>query len=162
MENKIFYDNMTIGFVVIIGIGLFLALEFQQKSVEPLDSAIGYLDRVIASSDHRTILSGIELIKQNVPKEGNPVFIYPTVSTDFARMQTDLDIMLTNVLKISDAPVDSSAYHTGMLDLHSRADVLRENIMDAKLYLYASIPNVLFTMIWLGGALGLVETLIRK
>src|SRR3989344_2488232 len=160
MKKKTFYDEIIIGFVVIIGIGLFQAYEFQQSSVQPLELAMSHLDRILVSSDSYTILSDIELVKQNVPNKGNPVFIYPTDSTDFGKMQQDLDSMIAIVEKTQTVPSDSSAFHTGMGALGDRALVLKENLGDAKPYLYADISNVFFNAIWLLGTIGLVETLI--
>ena len=44
----------------------------------------------------------------------NPVWLFPTESTNFLRMQNDVKIMIETADKISTIPRDSSAYHTGM------------------------------------------------
>ena len=46
----------------------------------------------------------------------NPVWIFSTESTNFLRIQSDVETMLATVEKVSTVPKDSSAYHTGMLD----------------------------------------------
>ena len=66
------------------------------------------------------------------------------------------------VEKISAVPKDSSAYHTGMLDLNSRADSLRTNIMDATPFLYVSVSNIIFASVWIAGILGIFAALKRK
>ncbi len=78
----------------------------------------------------------------------NPVWMFPTDSTNFLRIQNDVNFMLTGVEKISTVPKDSSAYHTGMIDVSDRALQLRINIMDATPYMYVSAPNVLYSVIW--------------
>lgn len=162
MRKKAFYNEIIVGFIVIIGLGLFQTFEFQQNSVQPLELAASHLDRIMVSSDSSTILSDIFFVKENIPNSGNPVFIYPTYSTDFGRMQEELDSMVTIVEKTQTFQQDSSGFHTGIIAVGDRALVLQENLEDVKPYLYASLPNVFFNAIWLIGTMGLVETLIRK
>lgn len=121
-----------------------------------------YLDMIQATSDPYTIIDHLEAIKQYLPHEGNPIFVYPTGLTDFAIMQQNVDSMINIVEKISNIPIDSSMYHTGMLDVHERAIFLRENIMDAKSWMLFSIPSILFNSIWLVGTLGFVESMMRR
>ena len=49
----------------------------------------------------------------------NPVWIFPTESTNFLRIESDVDSMIGSIDKISTVPTDSSAYHTGMLRITS-------------------------------------------
>ena len=77
----------------------------------------------MASSEPKTILADINAIKEYLPVEGNPVYLFPTDTTNFARIQTDLNVMLASTEKISAVPRDSSAFHTGMMDLSLRAEI---------------------------------------
>ena len=71
--------------------------------------------------------------------------------------------MITGVEKISAVPKDSSAYHTGMIDVSDRATLqLRINIMDATPYMYVSAPNVLYSVIWIVAILAIFTALKRK
>ena len=82
-----------------------------KDDVYPVDLSIGLLDRVMASSEPKTILADIKTIKGYLPAEGNPVYLFPTDTTNFVRIQADLDVMLASTEKISAVPRDSSAFH---------------------------------------------------
>ncbi|RMW34728.1 MAG: glycosyl transferase, partial [Nitrosopumilus sp.] len=64
--------------------------------------------------------------------------------------------------KISTVPKDSSAYHTGMMDVSDRALLIKTNIMDATPYMYVSIANLMFTVVWIAALLGIFAALKRK
>jgi hypothetical protein len=70
--------------------------------------------------------------------------------------------MITSIGKISIVPKDSSAYHTGMLDMNDRATLLKENIMDATPYMYVSVNNIVFSTIWIAVIIGIFAVLKRK
>ena len=70
--------------------------------------------------------------------------------------------MLISTEKISAVPRDSSAYHTGMMDVSLRAEVVQENLMDVVPYMYASVSNILFSCVWIVGIIGIFTILKRK
>ena len=108
------------------------------------------------------IRDSINSIKANLPETGNPVWIFPTDSTNFARIQDDLDTMLISAEKITAVPTDSAAYHTGMLDINSRSVLIQENIADAIPYMYVSFSNIIFSSIWIAAILGVFAVLNKK
>jgi hypothetical protein len=88
--------------------------------------------------------------------------MFPTESTNFIRIQNDVNTMLESVENISPLPQDNAAYHTGMLDINDRAFFLQLNIMDATPYMYVSIANVFSSIIWLAVIIGIFTALKRK
>jgi len=92
----------------------------------------------------------------------NPVWIFATESTNLLRIQNDVNTIVTSIDKISTVPKDRSAYHTGMLDINSRALLLKTNIMDATPYMYVSVANIMFSTIWIAALLGIFAALKRK
>ena len=108
------------------------------------------------------IIADINAIKANLPETGNPVWIFPTDSTNFARIQADLDTMLISAEKIAAVPTDSAAYHTGMLDINSRSALIQENIADAIPYMYVSFSNIIFSSIWIAAILGIFAVLNKR
>ena len=70
--------------------------------------------------------------------------------------------MLVSVNEISAIPPNNSAYHTGMMDINNRADLLRQNIMDATPYMYVSLANVFSSIIWIAVIIGIFSALKRK
>ena len=151
--------RLTIVCIIVVVVGLYLNFDFYQSTIHPLNLANNHLSDIVTSSDHAVIQTHLVEIKQNLPEEGNPVWIFPTETTNFARMQSNLDVMIVSVEKISTIPKDSSAYHTGMLDIDQRSSYIQENVADAKGFLYASAANVFFTLVWLIGVTGLRRVL---
>ena len=177
MANKIYKISM-VGIVAIIIFGAFMAIYGYNTDIYPLDRMRGHFDGIVGSSDPSTIKSHLLSIKQdlsmviekmpettNIDGEltgKNPVWIFPTESTNFLRIESDVDSMITSIDKISTVPTDSSAYHTGMLDINSRATLLKENIMDATPYMYVSVSNIVFSTMWIAVIIGIFTALKRK
>ena len=84
---------------------------------------------------------------------------------DELNLDSSLSINIYNyesVNEISTIPPNNSAYHTGMMDINNRADLLRQNIMDATPYMYVSIANVFSSIIWIAVIIGIFTALKRK
>ena len=161
MANN-FYKLALVGIFAIIAIGGYASYAGYASAVYPLDQSVGFLDRIVATSNPQTIINDINSIKANLPATGNPVWIFPTDSTNFLRIQSDLDTMLISAEKITAVPTDSAAYHTGMLDINSRAVLIQENIADAIPYMYVSLSNIIFSCIWIAAILGVFAVLNKK
>ena len=177
MANKIYSISM-VGIVAIIVFGAFMAVYGYNTDIYPLDRMRGHLDGIVGSSDPVTIKSHLSAIKQdlsliiekmpetqNIDGETigkNPVWIFPTESTNFLRIESDVDSMVESIEKISTVPKDSSAFHTGMLDINARATLLKENIMDATPYMYVSVSNIVFSTMWIAVIIGIFTALKRK
>ena len=177
MANK-FYKVSMIGMAAIIVFGGFMAIYGYNVDIYPLDRMRGHFDGIVGSSDPVVIQAHLVEIKQDLTAvmvnigettndEGevigkNPVWIFPTESTNLLRIENDVDSMITSIEKISTVPRDSSAYHTGMLDMNDRATLLKENIMDATPYMYVSISNIVFSTMWIAVIIGIFAVLKRK
>lgn len=176
MTNTVYKISM-IGILLIIVFGVFFAIAGYNSDIYPLDRVRGHLDGIIGSSDPLTInthLAAIQddlkIILEKLPAgtniEGeltkNPVWIFSTESTNFIRIQKDVDTMMTSVAKISTVSKDSSSYHTGMMDVSDRALLIKTNVMDATPYMYVSIANILFSTIWLAAIIGIFTALKKK
>ena len=167
---NIVYKLSLIGILAIIIFGAVMAFNGYNTDIYPLDRMRGHFDGIIGSSDPDAIQSHLTAIKQdmdivlnNLPEDNkNPVWIFPTPSTDFLRIDSDVDSMVASIEKISAIPKDSSAYNTGMLDINSRAMSLKENLMDATPYMYVSVSNILFSTIWIAAIIGIFAALKRK
>ena len=157
-----FYKLALGGIFAIIVIGGYMAFVGYSTDVYPLDMSVGLLDRTMASSDPQSILTDLKAIKSHLPVDGNPVWIFPTDSTNFTRIQTDLNIMIISAEKITAVPTDSAAFHTGITDIRDRADVLQENLADAIPYMYVSFSNIIFSSIWIAALLVIFAVLNRK
>ena len=157
-----FYKLALGGIFAIIVIGAYMAFVGYSTDVYPLDMSVGLLDRTMASADPQSILVDLKEIKSHLPATGNPVWIFPTDTTNFARIQIDLNVMIASAEKITAVPTDSAAYHTGITDIRERADVLQENLADAIPYMYVSFSNIIFSSIWIAALLAIFAVLNRK
>jgi len=157
-----FYKLAVGGIFAIIVIGAYMAFAGYSSDVYPLDMSVGLLDRIMASSNPQSILVDLNAIKTLLPTEGNPVWIFPTDTTNFVRIQTDLDTMIISAEKIAAVPTDSAAYHTGVTDIRERGAVIQENLADAIPYMYVSFSNIIFTSIWIAAILAIFAVLNKK
>ena len=156
------YKIATAGIIAVIIFGAYMALTGYEADVYPLDLAIGNLDRIMTSSAPGSIISDINSIKEHLPATGNPVWIFPTDTTNFARIQADLDVMILSAEKIQTVPKDSAAFHTGMMDIHDRSMVIQENLQDAVPYMYVSISNIIFSVAWIAVIIAIFAVLKKK
>jgi cellulose synthase/poly-beta-1,6-N-acetylglucosamine synthase-like glycosyltransferase len=172
------YKLATIGIVAIIVFGGYMAISGYNTDIYPLDRIGGNLDGVISSSDPLvihdhlvSIQSDLDLVMVNIPETTNvngkviaknPVWIFGTESTNFLRIQNNIDTMVTSVNEISSIPKDNPAYYTGMLDINDRALLLKINIMDATPSLYVSPANIILSIIWVAAIVGIFSVLKRK
>jgi len=159
--TDIIHKLAVTGIIAIICFGVYMGFTGYQTDVYPMDLSIGLFDRIMASSEPKTIIADINAIKGHLPTVGNPVWIFPTDTTNFTRIQADLDVMLTSAEKISGVPRDSSAFHTGMMDLSLRAEILQKQMMDMVPYMYASVSNILFASIWIAVIIGVFAIMKR-
>ncbi|MFQ5475942.1 MAG: cellulose synthase family protein [Nitrosopumilus sp.] len=174
---SIIYKLSMIGIVAIIVFGGYMAITGYNTDVYPLDLMRGYMTAIIGSSDPAAIRAHLvatqvqlDIILEKLPEKTsvsgeiskNPVWLFPTESTNFLRIQNDVNTMMASVEKISAVPKDSSAYHTGMLDINDRAISLRVDIMDATPYMYVQIQNIIFSVIWIVAILAIFAALKRK
>jgi hypothetical protein len=177
MSNSL-YKLATVGIVAIIVFGGYMAISGYADDIYPLDRIRGNLDGIVSSSnplvihDHLvSIQSDLDLVMVNIPEttdtngkviSKNPVWIFSTESTNFLRIQNNIDTMITSVNEISSISKDNSAYHTGMLDINDRALLLKINIMDATPYMYVSPANMMLSAIWVAALIGIFIVLKRK
>ena len=155
-----------------------MAIYGYNDDIYPLDRIRGHFDGIIGSSDPESIQSHLLAIKEDLAivtadmpetttEDGeiigkNPVWIFPTESTNFLRIENDVDSMISTLEKISVIPKDSSAYHTGMLDINEQAKILTINIRDATPYSYVSVSNIVFSTLWIAIIIGIFAALKRK
>lgn len=172
------YKLSMIGILGLIIFGGYMAFAGYNEDIYPLDRIRGNLDGIISSSDSvvignhlADIQSDLNLIMDDLPDitdstgkvvSKNPVWIFSTESTNFLRIQNNVDTMTQDVNYVTSISKDNSAYHTAILDIHSRAASLKVNVMDATPYMYVSISNMLFGVIWIAAILGIFTVLKKR
>ena len=171
------YKLAMVGIIGIIIFGGFMAISGYNTDIYPLDRIRGNLDGIVSSSDPAVIRdhlvaiqADLDLVMANLPEttnesgivSKNPVWLFGTESTNFIRIQNNIDTMFAGLDEISSLSKDNSAYHTGMLDINDRAALLKINIMDATPYMYVSPANMMFSVIWIAAIIGIFALLKRK
>ncbi len=157
-----FYKFAMGGIVALIVFAAYMSYTGYANDVYPVDLSRGLLDRIMVSSDPESIVADLKAIKTHLPVEGNPVWIFPTDSSNFGRIQQDLDNMIVNVELMASLPRDSSVFNTGMIDLSDRALVMQENLIDLIPYMYVNFINTVLTAVWIAAILGIFALLKRK
>ena len=176
MANTVYKLSM-VGIFAIIVFGVGMALYGYNTDIYPLDRIRGNLDGIIGSSDPviiaahlAAIQTDMDYILEKLPEttnargepSKNPVWIFPIETTNFVRIQQDVNTLAASVEKISTVPKDSSAYHTGMMDISDRSLLIKTNIMDATPYMYVSIGNILFSVVWIAAIIAIFAALKKK
>jgi len=177
MSNT-FYKLAMVGILAIIVFGGYMAISGYDTDIYPLDRIRGNLDGIVSSSDPNVIRdhlvaiqTDLDIVMVNLPETTdangkliakNPVWIFSTESTNFLRIQNNINSMMTSVNEISSISKDNSAYHTGMLDINDRAELIKTNVMDATPYMYVSPANMMMSVVWVAAVIGIIAVLKRK
>ena len=159
---NIFYKVAMGGILGLIIFAAYMAYTGYENDVYPIDLSRGLLDRIMVSSNPETIVADLKAIQVYLPEEGNPVWIFRTDSSDWGRIQADLDNMIVNVLLLASLPRDSSVFNTGMIDVSDRALVLQESLEDLTPYVYVDFMNIVFTTVWIAVILAIFAVLNKK
>ncbi|MEE8255509.1 MAG: cellulose synthase family protein [Nitrosopumilaceae archaeon] len=159
---NIFYKVAMGGILGLIIFAAYMAYTGYENDVYPIDLSRGLLDRIMVSSNPETIVADLKAIQVYLPEEGNPVWIFRTDSSDWGRIQADLDNMIVNVQLLASLPRDSSVFNTGMIDVSDRALVLQESLEDLTPYVYVDFMNIVLTTVWIAGILVIFAVLNKK
>ena len=177
MSNNI-YKLAMVGILAIIVFGGYMAISGYNTEIYPLDRIRGNLDGIVGSSDPNVIRehlvaiqTDLDIVMVNIPDTvdangkliaKNPVWIFSTESTNFLRIQNNIDTMITSVNEIASISKDNPAYHTAMLDINDRSISLKINIMDSTPYMYVSPANMMMSVVWVAVVIGIITLLKRK
>ncbi|MFY3740117.1 MAG: cellulose synthase/poly-beta-1,6-N-acetylglucosamine synthase-like glycosyltransferase [Candidatus Nitrosomirales archaeon] len=155
------YKAVMVGILGFLIFGVTMAYIGYSTTVYPLDKARGYVNAAKASSVPEEMLDYMASVKPLVPKEGNPVWAFPTAETDFGVMQKNIDGMMDRLRTLSTLPRDSEEFNTGLLDVREGLTWLEEAILEAQPYVYVSFQNVIMSAIWIGVLL-MIFTVMKR
>lgn len=168
MANRA-YKAAMISIVVIITVGAFMAFQGYHTDIYPVDMVRGHLNGIMGSSDPAAIRVHLDAINvhmvdvaDKLPDNGNPVWIFPTPTTDFSRIDDDLANMESTLLVAESMPKDSTAYYVAMMDISSRAVTLQKNLIEATPYMYVNLSNMIFATIWVAAILAIFAVLKKR
>lgn len=151
----------TVGIVGLFLLAAGLSYYGYEKTVYPVDRALGNLARAQSSQTPYELAEYVRAAKADLPKSGNPVWAFPTARTDFGQIQLQLDQILSRANSIASLEQHSSAYSTGMNDIHMTIISLERDIVDAMPYMYVSTTNMAISIVWIAIILGLFAVMRR-
>lgn len=130
-------------------------------SIYPLQMAAGYLVRAESAQTPEQLAEYARLAERSLPESGNPVWIFPTIRTDFELMQMQLDNMLARAEMLRALSPQDEAYNAAMLDLHSAAEELEYNLDEAIPFMYISLTNIAISAGWVAVIMGVFAAVRR-
>jgi len=144
-----YHKLVLVGILLFIAFGAGVAYYGYQQTVYPIDEAAGYLSRAETSQTTEMLVSHIRHVQQLLPKHGNPVWSFSTPRTDFGLIQNDLAAIISRANSVSSQGPNTSAYNTGLQDIHASIKMLQTNVQETIPYLYVSFTNVILSIIWI-------------
>jgi cellulose synthase/poly-beta-1,6-N-acetylglucosamine synthase-like glycosyltransferase len=136
------------GVLMFILLGAAVAYSGYNSTIYPVGQAVGYLIRAQSAQTPAQLAEYAELTMASLPKDGNPVWLFQTVRTDFALIQTDLQDILARAELAESMDPHSSAYNVAMIDMHDSADALEANLLEAMPYMYIGVGNIVLASVW--------------
>jgi cellulose synthase/poly-beta-1,6-N-acetylglucosamine synthase-like glycosyltransferase len=136
------------GIVLFIIVGAAVAYNGYNSTIYPVNQALGFLIRGQSAQTPEQIAEYMVLAKKNLPAEGNPVWMFQTVRTDFALIQTALDDVLARAQVAESMDPHSSAYNVALIDMHNTANALESNLLEAMPYMYIGLSNIVLASVW--------------
>jgi hypothetical protein len=130
-------------------LGAALAFYGYEKTIYPIDRAVGYLSRAQSAQTPQAVGGYLQSAVALLPKDGNPVWIFPNPGTDFILIQKELDSMILRTRYISVEEPNGAAYNTGLQDLRDSIKIIETNLQEANPYLYISITNIFLGSVWI-------------
>ncbi len=147
--------------VALVVIAVFSAVYGYSQTYYKLDVASSYLIRGASTSDADEIANYIERALDFIPREGNPVWIFPTPRTDFALIRSDLMRLHESARSLASEGKGSSAYQQGVDQIKDSLVRIRDQIMEAAFFYYVSPQALLFSAMWLAAFTTLIRFYMR-
>lgn len=119
-------------------------------SIYPLQEASGFLARVQSAQSPQQLADYARLVQKFIPERGNPVWVFPTLRTDFEMIHVQLDGMVARAEALSSVPPHDEGYSAALMDMHAAALTMQANLHEAIPYIYVSPQNILLGAAWVG------------
>lgn len=149
------------GVIAFLVLGSGIAYYGYLTSIFPVTKALGYIFRAQSAQTPEQLVEYVQLTKDLLPLQGNPVWMFPTIRTDFALIQSTLDDIVIRARAVDSMGPHSDAYNMGMMDMHNAADGIEANLLEALPYMYISFSNIILSIVWVTSIIA-VFALMRK
>lgn len=154
-------SHLFIIFILLLVLGAVAAIWGYAETIYKMDRAIALLSRAETAGFAEEFIVYVEAARALLPKEGNPVWIFPTSSTDFTLIQQDVESILGRARILTSLPKNSDGYQQGMDDLRGKVRVLQAQIGQAAPFMYASPLNLALAALWLLAQGALIRGMLK-
>lgn len=136
------------GVIAFLLVGAGVAYYGYHSSIYPIQEASGLFARAQTAQTPQQLAEYVRLAQQAIPDKGNPVWMFPTVRTDFGVMNAQIDNVLARAQSLSLAAPNTEEYNEAMMDMHIAALNMQENLREAIPYIYISPSNLVISGVW--------------
>lgn len=143
------------GMLAFLVMGAGIAYYGYQATMYPINQAIGFISRAQTAQTPEQLAEYVELTKGLIRDEGNPVWLFSTARTDFARIQANLDGIIMRAELTSGMVPHSEQYNMAMRDMHESLYVIKLSLMEAVPYMYISLTNLVAAGLWVAAVIAI-------
>jgi hypothetical protein len=155
-RTRIVNQQMVLaGVLAFLVMGAGIAYYGYQTNLYPVNEAMGFAARAQTAQTPEQLAEYIKLTQDLTPKDGNPVWLFPTARTDFALIQQNLGGTLERAESTSRMVPHSEQYNMAMRDMHKSTKALSLNLMEAIPYMYISVTNIMVAGLWVGAVIAI-------
>jgi hypothetical protein len=147
------------GIIAFLIVGVGIAYYGYVSTMYPLNKAVGFLTRAETAQTPEQLAEYIKLAQDFIPEKGNPVWLFPTLRTDFSLIRAELSNILTRADALSKMPPHSQAYNMAMMDMHGTVDGIEANLTEALPYMYVSLANITLGALWVATIIAIFAAL---
>jgi hypothetical protein len=140
---------LGVGLLIFVFVTGVIAFMGYQSTIYPLDKAVAYLERAETAQTPEALVDYVNLAKQNLPAEGNPVWPFATAKTDFKSIHDELDALALRGRLVSYLESNSESYNTALIDMHNSIQKISTNLAEATPFLFVSLTNIILVSAWI-------------
>lgn len=152
---------LILSFTALLVIGSVVGYLGYAHTVYALDRANALFSRAETAGFVEGMMNYTKRGRELLPREGNPVWIFPTDKTDFRLIQSDLDSILARGDILATIPRNSDGYQQGVDDLRGKIKTLQDQVREAAPFLFASVVNLGLSALWIALQISIVVYLTR-
>jgi hypothetical protein len=143
------------GVLAFLTMGAGIAYYGYQNTMYLLDKAVGYVARAETAQTPEQLGEYIKLTQKLIPAEGNPVWLFPTMRTDFSLIQGALDSIVLRANLASTMDPRTETYNAAIRDMHVSAESIRTDLLEVIPYTYISLTNIVLAGLWVSIIIGI-------
>ncbi|MDQ3836747.1 MAG: glycosyl transferase, partial [Thermoproteota archaeon] len=122
---------------------------------------VGYIARAETAQTPEQLAKYIQMTQELLPRDGNPIWLFPTPESDFGMIQSNLQSIVRRANGLSGMDPSSESYNIAIIDIHSSVGTIRTNLLDIIPYTYVSMSNIVLAGLWVTAIIAIFAVLRR-